>query len=139
MEKRHPGAGRFALVALLLLPLLDLSTTVLPAAADGGTAGDSIQKMGRAIEKAGKEAGKSAAQAGKAVAKESRKIWYRGVQVSKPALEKAREEARRAIRKVLAVMDRNIESLKQELGRLEEREAGKDRDDSGDDDDDEDE
>ena len=88
--------------------------------------------MGRAIEKAGKKAGESAAQAGKAVGKESRKIWYRGVQVSRPALEKAREEARRAIRKILSAMDRNIESLRKELGRLEEIEAGRGRDGSGD-------
>ena len=137
MEKRHPGVSRIVLIALLILPFLLLSTTVLPAAPDDGSAKDSLKKMGRAIGKAGKEVGKSAAQAGKVVGKESRKIWYRGVKVSEPALEKAREGARRAIRKTLAVMDRSIESLKQELGRLEEREAGKNRDGSGDDDDDE--
>jgi len=134
MEKRHPGSGRVILIALLLPLFLSLSTAALPAAPGDDSAKDSIKKMGRAIEKAGKEVGESAAQAGKVVGKESQKIWYRGVQMSKPTLEKAKEEARRAIRKMLAAMDRSIESLKQELGRLEEREAGKNRDGSDDDD-----
>ena len=80
MEKRHPGASRIALIALLILPFLLLSTTVLPAAPDDGSAKDSFKKMGRAIGKAGKEVGKSAAQAGKVVGKESRKILVSGRQ-----------------------------------------------------------
>ena len=87
---------------------------------------DSFKKMGKAVGQAGKEVGKSAAKAGKAIGRESQKVWYRGVQVSKPALEKARAETRRGIQQTLAAMDRSIASLKAELKRLRAKEAEKD-------------
>jgi hypothetical protein len=67
--------------------------------------------------------GKSAAKAAKTLGRESQKVWYRGVKVSKPALERARVETRRALQKSLDAMDRSIESLKGELRRLQEEEA----------------
>jgi hypothetical protein len=93
----------------------------LPAKADDSVT-DSFKKMGKAIGEAGKEVGKSAAKAGKTLGRESEKVWYKGVQVSKPALEKARLETRRAIEKSLDAMDRSIESLKHELQSLKEQE-----------------
>ena len=83
----------------------------------------SFKKMGRAIGEAGKDAGQAAAQAGRAIGRESQKVWYRGVQVSKPALEKARADTRRAIRRSLDAMDRSIASLKSELRSLRKEES----------------
>jgi hypothetical protein len=124
MEKHHLSARQITLFILLALLALLLSTTVLSAASDDGSVKDSFKKMGRAIGQAGKEVGRSAAAAGKAVGRESEKVWYRGVQVSKPALAKAREETRLGIQKSLDAMDRSIESLKAELGRLQTEEKG---------------
>jgi hypothetical protein len=131
MEKHHPGARRIAIVTLLVLLALLLSTTALSAAAGDDSVKGSFKKMGKAIGQAGRQVGRSAAAAGKAVGHESQKIWYHGVQVTKPALEKARGETRRAIQKSLDAMDRNIASLKQELRRLNAAEAGRSRGDSG--------
>ena len=61
---------------------------------------------------------RNAAKAGKTIGKESQKVWYRGVEVSKPALERARAETRRALQRTLDAMDRSIVSLKLELHRL---------------------
>ena len=133
MEKRHPNARRIALFILLALLALLLSTTVLSAASGDESIKNSFKKMGKAIGQAGKEVGKSAAEAGRVVGRESEKIWYRGVQVSKPALEKAQVETRRAIQKSLEVMDRSIESLREELGRLKARERDESRGSSDDD------
>jgi hypothetical protein len=124
MEKHHSGARRIAIVTLLVLLALLLSTTALSAYAADDSVKGSFKKMGKAIGQAGKQVGRSAAAAGKVVGHESQKIWYRGVQVSKPALEKARGETRRAIQKSLEAMDRSIASLKQELRRLNAAEAG---------------
>ena len=84
---------------------------------------DSFKKMGKAVGQAGKTVGKEAAQAGRAIGRESKKVWYRGVQVSKPALERARAETRHAMKKTLDSMDRTIQSLERELRRLREAEA----------------
>ena len=83
----------------------------------------SFKKMGRAIGEAGKDAGQAAAQAGRAIGRESQKVWYRGVEVSKPALEKVRADTRRAIRRSLDAMDRSIASLKAELKSLQREES----------------
>ena len=84
---------------------------------------DSFKKMGKAVGQAGKAVGKEAAQAGRTIGRESKKVWYRGVQVSNPALERARTETRQAMQKTLNAMDRTIDSLQQELRRLREAEA----------------
>jgi hypothetical protein len=84
---------------------------------------DSFKKMGKAVGQAGKAVGKEAAQAGRTIGRESKKVWYRGVQVSKPALERTRVETRRAMQKTLDAMDRTIDSLERELSRLREAEA----------------
>jgi len=131
MEKHHPGARRIAIVTLLVLLALLLSTTALSASAGDDSVKGSFKKMGKAIGQAGRQVGRSAAAAGKVVGRESQKIWYRGVQVSKPALEEARGETRRAIQKSLDAMDRSIASLKQELRRLNAAEAGQGRGGSG--------
>ena len=99
MGKRRPGAPWIVLAVLMALSIALLSARPLAAASADDSVKDSFRKMGKAVGKAGKEVGKSAAEAGKAVGRESQKIWYRGVRVSKPALEKAKEETRRAIRK----------------------------------------
>jgi len=99
---------------LILLPC--------PALAEGSVK-DSFKKMGKAVGQAGKEVGKSAAKAGRTVGRETQKVWYRGVKVSKPALERAQTETRRALQKSLDAMDRSIRSLRQELQHLQEEEA----------------
>jgi len=124
------AGGRLARVA----PVLLLCSTLQLAASDDGSVKGSFKKMGKAIGQAGKEVGHSAAQAGRVVGRESQKIWYRGVQVSKPALERARTETRRGLQKTLDAMDRSIEALKRELGRLHAEEAGGSRGGSADDD-----
>lgn len=115
---RHRPTSRVAVITLLVLLILLLTTTALSAGPADGSVKESFKKMGKAIGQAGKEVGKSAAKAGKAIGKESQKVWYRGVQVSKPALERARAETRRALQKTLDSMDRSIVSLKAELHRL---------------------
>ncbi|HEU5181679.1 MAG TPA: hypothetical protein VFW45_12890 [Candidatus Polarisedimenticolia bacterium] len=84
---------------------------------------DSFKKMGKAVGQAGKAVGQEAAQAGRTIGRESKKVWYRGVQVSKPALDRARAETRQAMKRTLDAMDRTIESLEGELRRLREAEA----------------
>jgi hypothetical protein len=133
MERRHPSARRIALFILLALLALLLSTTVLSAASGDESIKDSFKKMGKSIGRAGKQVGKSFAEAGRTVGRESERVWYRGVQVSKPALEKARVETRRAIQKSLDAMDRSIESLRAELGRLKAEERDESRGSSDDD------
>jgi len=85
---------------------------------------DSFKKMGKAVGEAGKTVGKEAAQAGRTIGRESKKVWYHGVQVSKPALERARVETRQAMQKTLDALDRTIDSMEQELRRLQAEESG---------------
>lgn len=134
MRKRHRPASRIAVITLLILLILFLTSTALSAAPADGSVKESFKKMGKAIGQAGKEVGKSAAKAGKTIGKESQKVWYRGVEVSKPALEKARVETRRALQKTLDAMDRSIVSLKAELHRLHGESDSSDGDDDEDDD-----
>lgn len=125
MEKRHRARPRIALFLLLSLLILLLSTTTLSALPKDDSVKGSFKKMGKAIGQAGKEVGKSAAQAGKAVGKEAQKVWYRGVRVSKPALERARAETRQAMRKTIQALDRSIAALEKELARLDSEERSR--------------
>ena len=109
----------FGFLLLLLFPACVPSTI-----ADESMKG-SFKKMGKSIGQAGKEVGRSAAKAGKVLGRESQKIWYRGVKVSKPALEKAQLETRGAIQKSLDAMDRTIESLRRQLERLKKEDASR--------------
>jgi hypothetical protein len=129
MGKRQRSPSRIAIVTLAVLLILFLTSTALSAGPADGSVKESFKKMGRAIGQAGKEVGKSAAKAGKTIGRESQKVWYRGVEVSKPALEKARAETRRALQKTLDAMDRSILSLKAELHRLNGGSASRDGDD----------
>jgi hypothetical protein len=129
MGKRQRFPSRIAIVTLAALLILFQTSTALSAGPADGSVKESFKKMGRAIGQAGKEVGKSAAKAGKTIGRESQKVWYRGVEVSKPALEKARAETRRALRKTLDAMDRSILSLKAELHRLNGESASRDGDD----------
>ena len=92
---------RWFVGTVLMLHLMILCAPF--AGADDSMKG-SFKKMGKAVGQAGKEVGKSAAKAGRALGRESQKVWYRGVEVSKPALERARSETRRALQKSLDAM-----------------------------------
>ena len=118
MGKRYRPASRIAVITFLVLLILLMTSTALSAGPADGSVKESFKKMGKAIGQAGKEVGKSAAKAGKTIGKESQRVWYRGVEVSKPALERARAETRRALQRTLDAMDRSIVSLKVELHRL---------------------
>jgi len=106
----------------IVLSLALLAALGAPAFGDDSMK-DSFKKMGKAVGQAGKDLGHSAAQAGRAIGRESQKVWYRGVQVSKPALEKAKAETRHAMQKSLDDLDRSIASLKAELRRLQAEES----------------
>ena len=76
--------ARFILPILLIIGLI---VAITPAGAKEESLKKSLKKMGESIGDAGKEIGKEASEAARTVGKEGKKAWYRGVEVSQPALE----------------------------------------------------
>ena len=126
--KARDRSGRLFDVEMQMLPRTDLRERLLFYWAESG-ANPSVQTYWDAVHYIATSLSVGYAnifpvtQAGKAIGHESQGVWYRGVRVSKPALEKARLETRRGIQKSLDAMDRSIESLKRELQRLKKDES----------------